>query len=148
MTPPSDKCAAPAPAVVTIPVSLVAELRNGLWPMIGEVALKVSVLVEQSGEINAEAVVTAFRHLDALRALLNKVTARGVRPKSVTLTEADHPALALEALESEYRNRLSRAEDAESMGFTASTRLLVELGALVAALRERLRTDQEGGHVG
>jgi hypothetical protein len=115
--------------------------------MISEVALEVSVLVEQSGEINAEAYVTAMSRLDALRALLNKagITARGVRPESVSLTEADHPALALKALKSEYGNRLSRAEDAESMGFTASTRLLAELGGLVAALRERLGPDEEAG---
>jgi hypothetical protein len=114
------------------------------------VALEISVLVEQSGEINAEAYVTALRRLDALRAVLNKVgiTGRGVRPESAALTEADHLALALKALESEYRNRLSRAEDAESMGFTASTRLLVELGELVAVLRERLGGAEEDSHAG
>lgn len=118
--------------------------------MISEVAFEISVLAEQSGELNVDAYVTALRHLDALRAVLNKagLTARGLRPAPLELTEADHLEVALKSLESEYRDRVLRAEDAESAGFTASTRLLVELGELVAALRERLSPAEDGGHAG
>jgi hypothetical protein len=138
-----DQCAEPAPGVVTIPATLVADLRQGVLRMVTEVGLEISVLAEQEGEFNAvENLLQAFRRLDALRALLNNTgLTRGVRAAPVLLTEADHPDLALQALELEYRGRLTRVEDAEHSGFTASTRRLAELGQLVAALRDRLDAD-------
>jgi hypothetical protein len=131
------------PGVATIPASLVADLRQGARQMISEVALEISVLAEQKGELNTAAYLEALRRLDALRTLLNKagLTSRGIRLAPVLLTEADHPDLALQALELEYQGRLTRVEDQEHTGFTASTRRLVELGELVAALRDRLDPD-------
>jgi hypothetical protein len=113
--------------------------------MISEVALEISVIAEPRGELDAEAYVEALRRLDALRTLLSKagITSRGTRPASLPLTARDNPTLALRALELEYGARLTRVEDAESSGFTASTRLLIDLGELVAALRERLDVDSD-----
>ncbi len=140
MTARGENCAAPTQRVASIPASLVGEMRSGLLRMISDVSLEISLLIEDPANLDVPAYVAKMRRLDLLRALLNKagITARGTRPAPVELTETDHPTLALKALESEYQNRLSRAEDGESAGFTASTRRLVELGELVAALREWL----------
>lgn len=150
MTAREDKFAVPTPKVASIPASLVADMRSGLLRMISEVSLEISLLTEDAASLDVPAYVAKMRHLDSLRALLNKagITARGIRPARVELTETDHPTLALRALESEYQNRLSRAEDAESASFNAATKQLVELGQLVAALRERLDVADAGEHAG
>jgi hypothetical protein len=108
--------------------------------MISQAGLEVSVSAGSKPEANAELLVKSLRRLNALNALLSKVgiTARGSRPAELMLTEADHPKLALKALQLEYKNQLSRVQDAEHLDFTPSTRLLTELADLVAALHERL----------
>ena len=128
------------PEVVVIQPGLMAYLRRGIVRMISEVALEISVITDQGSELDVQAFLAKTRRLDTLRVLLNKagITAHGTRPAPQSLTEADHPELALKALETEYRMQLSRVEDAETTGFNATTRYMAELGELVSALRERL----------
>lgn len=125
--------------VAIVSASLIACLRSGLLEELSETARRLSVITGDRREIDIQACNGALHRLDATRQLLQKVglSARGSRPDAVLITEGDHPKLALRALEGEYHIRLTQAQETANTSLRTS-KLLAELGDLVAALRERL----------